>query len=142
MTCKGSTGSGVTLTLSVDATIAKIRNVQLPEWLIQAVDFTGLSNVDWMCSIPGAPKDPGGFSAELFLDTEIALPTVGAIQVATFTIPVQTAGNAVPATLSGSGFISGLGFGNAELNQPLLQTMAFRFDGNGTPPAWTLEAAA
>lgn len=142
MTCKGSTGSGVTLSLSVDTTIAKIRSVQLPEWMAEAVDFTGLSNTSWMCFIPGSPADPGQFVAELYFDSEIAIPTINAVQTATFTFPIQTSGNAVNATLAGSGFVTGLGWPNTAVSEAMTQTLTFKFDGNGTVPAFTLESLA
>ncbi len=141
MACKGSTGSGVTLSLSIDTTIARIRSVQLPEWLAEAVDFTGLGNTDWMCFVPGNPADPGSFTAELFFDSEIAIPTINLVQVATFTFPIQTTGNTTNATLTGTGFVTGLGWPNAAVGGPVLQSGTFKVDGGSAPPAFTLEAA-
>lgn len=141
MACKGSTGSGVTLTLSVDTTIAKVRSAQLPDWVIEAVDFTGLSDLNWMCFIPGSPADPGAFSADLFLNTELAIPTLKVVQIATFTFPIQTPSNAVNATLSGSGFLTSVGWGSAVVNDPMVMPISFKFDGNSQPPSFTLESA-
>jgi hypothetical protein len=139
MSTTGGVGQGVTLSLSVDTVIARVRNVQMPEWITDAVDFSGLNNLDWMQFIAGGLADPGAFVAELFFDTEIALPTIREVQVATFTFPVQTAGNSTLASLTGSGFLISVGWPNAAIAEPMLQSLTFKYDGVGTAPAFTLE---
>lgn len=141
MSCSGGVGQGVTLGLSIDTVIGRVRNVQMPEWLAEAVDFSALDNVDWMCFLPGSLADPGQFVAEVYFDTTIAIPTVNLIQVATFTFPIQNSSNGTKATLTGSGFVTGLGFPNAAIAEPLIQTITFKYDGNGTVPAFSLETA-
>ena len=135
----GGVGQGVTLSLSVDTVIARVRNVQMPEWIADAVDFTSLDELTWMLFLPGSPADPGQFIAELYMDTTLAIPTLRTIQTATFTFPIQDSANATVATLTGSGFITGLGWPNAAVAEPLIQPLTFKFDGNGTGPAFTLE---
>lgn len=139
--CKGSVGQGTTLSLSIDSVIGKVRSVQMPEWLAEAVDFSALDNTDWMCFKPGSLADPGTFTAEVYFDSEIDVPTVNLVQVATFTFPIQTGSNTTAATLVGSGFITGLAFPNAAIAEPMVQTITFKFDGESVVPAFTLEAA-
>ena len=140
MSTIGGVGQGVTLGLSVNATVARLRNVQMPEWLAERVDFTGLDATSWMAFVPGSPTDPGQFTAEAFFDTELAVPTHRIIQTATFTFPIQTAGNTTQATLVGSGFVTGVGYPNAAVAEPMIQTLSFAYEGSvGTPPAFTLE---
>ena len=138
MAIQGGIGSGVVVTLSVDTTIARVRSATLPEWITEAVDFTGLSDLDWMKSKPGGPMDPGTANVELFMDSTLAPPTSKVIQVITFTFPIQTAGNATQATLSGSGFALNVNWGNASINEALMQGFTFKFDGD-TAPAFSLE---
>lgn len=139
MTCRGIVGQGTILTLSVDTIIGSVRNVQMPTWITEAVDFSGLENLDWMCFLPAGLSDPGSFTAEIFLDTTIVIPSIRVVQVATFTFPLTIGTNTTAATLSGSGFITEIGWPNAAIAEPQMQSVTFKYDGNGTPPAFTLE---
>ena len=102
MSTRGGPGQGTTLGLSVDTTIARIRSLQLPSWATQPVDFTGLSDLDWFAFLAADLQDGGTVVAEMYFDTELALPTLRTIQVATLTLPIQTPGNTTPATIVGS----------------------------------------
>lgn len=140
--CKGGTGQGVTLALSIDETIGSVRSLQMPEWVTDAVDFSSLSNTDWMCFLPASLADPGTFTAEIFFDSDLTPPSLRIIQTATITFPIQTVGNVVSAILTGSGFITSLGFPNAAIAEPLIQTITFKYDGEGVVPAFTTESAS
>lgn len=142
MSQKGGPGQGTTLSLSVDTTLARLRTLQAPAWTTAPVDFTGLSDLQWFCLLAADLKDGGAFVADMYFDSEIATPTVRQLQIATITYPIQTAGNAVNAILSGSGFVTQLGFPASLVGEPLIQTLTFQFDGDTQPPAFTLEAAA
>ena len=141
MTCKGSTGLGATLALSVDTTIAKIRNIQLPEFVGDAIDFTGLDASNFMCFLPSKLSDPGVCSWEMFYDSDLVLPTLQLVQTCTIQFPIQTAGNTTKANLVFSGFITSLGWANANVNEPIMQTCTFKLDGNSQVPAYSIEAA-
>ena len=141
MSTKGGVGQGLTASLSVDSTISRLRSVQLPEFVMEPVDFSGLSDLTWMCFLPASLTDPGSAVLEMFMNSEIARPTMGTVQVLTITFPIQTAGNTTNATLSASGFITNLAYPNAAIAEPLIETVTFKLDGNGTTPAFTLEAA-
>ena len=136
----GGVGQGVTLSLSIDAIIGRIRQVQMPAWALDPVDFSSLSEVDWMVFLPGGLADPGLFNADLYFDSTIAIPTLKIIQLATFVFPIQVAGNAVQATLVGSGFINEIAWPNAAIADPMMRSISFKYDGNGTKPAFSLEA--
>ena len=135
----GGVGQGVTLSLSVDSVIGRVRSVQMPEWALDPVDFSSLSELDWMVFLPGGLADPGAFQADIYFDSTIAIPTLKIIQVATFVFPVQVAGNSVLATLTGSGFITSIPWMNAAIAEPMMRGIGFKYDGNGTKPAFTLE---
>ena len=143
MSCVGGVGQGVTLSLDVDGLAVGVRSLQMPEWVSEAVDFSSLDNSDWMCFLPASLADPGIFTAEIYFQTEQDLPSLKLVQVATITFPIQDAlgaGNVAKASLVGSGFVTSVGFPNAAIAEPMITTMSFKYDGNGTVPAFTKEA--
>lgn len=139
MSTTGGPGQGLTLALSVDATLSRLRSIQLPDWVTEPVDFTGLSELDWFNFLAATLQDGGQFTAEFYLNTEIALPTLRTVQEATITFAKQTPGSASGAIITGSGFITRLGHPNAVTGEPLIQTLDFKYDGIDTNPSWALE---
>lgn len=135
----GGVGQGVTLGLSVDSVIGRVRSLQMPEWILDAVDFSSLGELDWMTFLPGGLADPGAFVADIYFDSTIVIPTLKIIQIATITFPVQVTGNSVLATLTGSGFNTGIGWPNAAVADPLMRQLTFKYDGNSQKPAFTVE---
>lgn len=140
MSTKGGPGQGATLGLSVDTTLSRLRSIQLPNHTTEPVDFSGLADTTWFCFLAATLKNGGQFTAEMYHNTEIAIPTVGTIQTATITLPLQTSGNGTQWSLQGTGFVVDLGLPNAAIGEPLIQTIVFQFDGDGTAPTVTIEA--
>lgn len=140
MSCKGDTGQGATLGLSVTEAVGRIRSMQLPEWAMEKIDMSALDSVDWRCYTPGDITDPGDLTAEAIFDTELTPPTPGTIEDATVTFPLQIDTNAIPATLIGSGFITNTGLPNMAIGELMVQSITFAYDGNVTPPTYTPEA--
>lgn len=138
----GGVGQGVVVSFSVDTAIGKVRSAQLPEEIAAAVDFTSLDEIDFMAFCPGSPSDGGQMVLDIFFDTTLALPTTRLVQVVTVTFPIQVAGNASQAVYTASGFITNLGYPNAQSAQPLMQGLTFKIDGVGTEPAFSLETLA
>lgn len=141
MACKGDTGQGATLTLSVTGAVGRIRTMQLPTWAMEKIDMTALDSVDWMCSTPGDITDPGELTAEVIFDSEIAVPAPGTIEDATVDFPIQIDTNVSAATLVGSGFLTETQLPNMATNELMVMNITFAYDGNGTVPAFTPEAA-
>lgn len=141
MSVKGGPGQGATLALTGDTAIMRLRTLQLPDWLSEAVDFSGLSDLVWLCFLPANLIDGGQFIAEFYHDTEMAVPTNNLVQDATITLPIQTAGNTTPWDLVGSGFVTNLGLPQAVIGEPLISTTTFKYDGLGTVPLISLESA-
>ena len=141
MSTKGGPGQGATLGLSVDTTLSRLRSIQLPNHSTEPVDFSGLSDTTWFCFLAASLKNGGQFVAEMYMNSEIAIPTVGTVQTATITLPIQTSGNGTAWDIEGTGFITDLGLPNAAVGEPLIQTVTFQFDGNTTAPTVTIEAA-
>ena len=141
MSTTGGPGQGLTLALSTDTVLSRLRNVQLPNWSTDAVDFTGLSDLEWFQYLGATLKDGGVVTADAYFNSEIVRPTLRVVQDITITFAIQTAGNTTNAVLTGSGFVIDVGFPSAAVGEPMIETIAFRFDGRGTPPAFTAEAA-
>ena len=93
MAAYGGPGQGSQLILSVDAVIGRIRGLQLPSWTSPEVDFSALSDLIWFQFLPATLSDGGVFVAEIYLDTDIVLPTVRTPQLSEIRLPIQTAGN-------------------------------------------------
>lgn len=142
MSCKGDTGHGATLLLSVSGAIGRIRTMQLPTWAMESIDMTALDSVDWMCSTPADVADPGELTAEVIFDTEVEIPGLGTIEDATVSFPIMTSTNTGAATFTGSGFLSQNQLPNIESNALMTLNITFKYDGNGTVPTFTAEAAS
>ena len=140
MATTGGPGQGLTLSLSVDATLSRLRSIQLPEWSTEPVDFTGLSDLEWFQYLAASLKDGGIFNAELYMNTEIVVPTVRVVQEATITFAKQTPASANGAVLTGSGFIVGVGFPFASVGEPMIQPVTFKYDGIDTKPTFVPES--
>ena len=141
MSLLGGPGQGGVLALSLDTTISRVRSIQLPDWSTEPVDFTGLSDLEWFQFIAATLKNGGLLVAECYFNTEIARPSVRVVQQATYTFPIQTAGNGTAGVLVGSGFVTNVGFPNAAVGEPMMETISFQFDGVGTKPSYTTEVA-
>ena len=139
MSATGGPGQGLTLSLSVDTTISRLRNIQLPEWSTDPVDFTGLSDLDFYKFLAATLVDGGVFTAECYFNTEIARPTPRVVQTATITFAKQNALSAAAAVLSGSGFVIGVGYPNAAVGEPMIEQITFKFDGIETKPTFVPE---
>ena len=140
MSLTGGPGQGLTLALSEDTVISRLRNIQLPEHSTDPVDFTGLSDVDWFRYLAATLVDGGVFTAECYFDTEIARPTPRLVQTAIITFAKQTAASAAGAILTGSGFVVGVGYPNVAVGEPMIEAITFKFDGIEIPPTFTPEA--
>lgn len=139
MSILGGPGQGLTMSLDVDTTLSRLDTIQLPSWSTEAVDFTGLSELDWFQKIGATLQDGGQFRSEHFFNSEINIPTLRIVQVASITFPLQNVASGGPGFLTGSGFIVELGWPSADTGQPMMQSLAFEYDGVGTPPVWSPE---
>ena len=139
MSTSGGPGQGITLALSSDTTISRLRSLQLPELSSEPVDFTGLSDLNYFQFLAASLSDGGVLVAEMYFNSEIDRPNLRVVQNATVTFAKQTPGSTAGATLTGSGFVIGVGMPTAITGEPLIETLTFKFDGVGTPPTFTKE---
>ena len=137
----GDTGQGATLVLATTGTVGCVRSAQLPDWAMEKVDASCLETTEFMRYIPSDLTDPGDIVMEVVFDATIAIPTPGTVEDITVTFPIGDPTNTVPATLTGSGFISNTGMPNMAIGELMMLTITFSFDGD-TGPAYSVEAAA
>ena len=140
MSTTGGPGQGLTLALSGDTSLSRLRNIQLPTWATDPVDFTGLSDLDWFRYLAATLVDGGVFTAESYFNTEIPRPTPRLVQTATITFAKQTPDSVASAILSGSGFVVEVGYPAVAMGEPMIETVTFKFDGISIPPAFSIEA--
>lgn len=132
----GSTGQGTTVSLSGGGAVACLRSLTLPEWSMEEIDSSCLSDTGFGKKIVGDLIDAGqvSFMAVFELGDAPMTPT-GLQDTITITFPIPTDGNA-GGTLSGTGFISSCKLPDVEINGLLEQEVTFTFDGD-TGPVWT-----
>ena len=139
----GRTGQGVAIVLPGGA-VGRMRSIQLPEWTMERVDATSIENNNgFMNYVSGDLADPGQIVAEVIFDPALATPLMGGCGgTTTVTFPLtlcRETPNSTPATLSGTGFVTVLGFPNMAVNELMILTVTISFDGE-TGPAFTAES--
>ena len=134
----GDTGQGTTVDLSITGAIGVCyRSIQLPTWVQEKIDASCLSTIGFMRYIPADVTDPGELTLEAIFDPTDDLPVFGQVEDITITLPVGTAGNTA-ATITGSGFITSDQLPSLALNELMMLTLTFAFDGD-TGPLFTPE---
>ena len=137
----GDTGQGMVVTLATTGAVGCARSIQLPDWVMEKIDASCLDTTGFMRYIPSDLTDPGDVVMETIFAATNDIPEPGTIEDITITFPIGDEANTVAATLTGSGFISTTGMPNAAMNELMVLTLTFSFDGD-TGPAYTVEAAA
>lgn len=137
----GDTGVGMTITLATTGAIGCIQTAQLPDWAMEKLDATCLDSTGFIRYIPGDLTDPGDVTMNAIFNAANDIPEPGTVEDITITFPIGDSANSVAATLTGSGFISSVTLPNAAVNELMMLTVVFSFDGD-TGPAYTQEAAS
>ena len=132
----GTTGQGTTVAFTTLGAVACLRSLTLPEWSMESIDASCLSDTGFMKKIAGDLVDAGEVSMtvvfELTDNLEQFIPD-GVQDTITITFP--TAG-ATSGILTGTGYITSVTAPDMQINQLLEQTITFTFDGE-TGPAYT-----
>jgi hypothetical protein len=136
----GDTGQGATLVFETSSALGRIRSMQLPDWVMEAIEATGLEDTGFGKKIPGDLTDAGEASITAVFDATEAIATPGTVETLTVTFPIGTAGNTTAATMAGTGFISTVGLPNMITGELMELTYTFTYDGD-TGPAFTVESA-
>ena len=124
-----ATQTGLGTTFSVGGTGGCIRSVTLPEFSQEAIDVSCLDSTGFMEKIKAGLADPGECSATVLWEDDYTPPTIGDESTLTITLPDSS-------TFSGSGWVSGISHGSAEVGSVIECTITFTFDG-ATGPTFT-----
>ena len=98
-------GTGTTIGFGTSGFSAEILNVDGASMTREVIDTSHMGTTTWRTFIPGDLSDPGEVTFEFHFDPDAQPPINGAAEPITITFPLP-AGQATPATLVGSGFIS------------------------------------
>ena len=119
----GQTGSGTTV--SGFGPSGCVRSITLPTFSIESIDASCLEDTGFMKKLPSNLIDGGQCTVTGIFNTPVA-PSPAQVN-ATITFPNGS-------SISGSGFVSEVDNGAAEIGSLMEQTVTFVFDGD-TPPA-------
>tara|TARA_R110002051_G_scaffold24381_1_gene60574 strand:+ start:3429 stop:3860 length:432 start_codon:yes stop_codon:yes gene_type:complete len=139
----GDTGQGATVKF-IGNSIAMVRTMTLPDWTVDKIDASILTDTGFMRYVPGDLADPGELQLELVFDPAIdLLELAGCGETILIEWPINpcrsNTPNTIPATLTGTGFVSTISYGNLALNELNTMTLTFTYDG-GVGPAFTVES--
>ncbi len=136
----GITGLGATMVLSQTGAVGIIQSIQLPNWVSQKVDFSGIQNTEFMTYNPGVITDPGDVVASVFFDPRLEIKSNGVVEDCTVTLPKLNAAASAGGIIAGSGFMIGKQMPNLAINEAALMSVTFSYDGK-TGPTYTKEPA-
>jgi hypothetical protein len=132
----GSTGQGTSVAFTTAGAVACLRSLTLPEWSMEEIESSCLSDTGFGKKIVGDLVDAGSVSMTMVFElTDSPMTPDGVNDTLTITFPTPPAG-ATGATLSGTGFISSCSLPEVTIGGLLEQTVVFVFDGE-TGPTWT-----
>lgn len=132
----GSTGQGTSVAFTTAGAVACLRSLTLPEWSMEEIESSCLSDTGFGKKIVGDLVDAGNVSMTMVFELDDSPMTPdGVNDTLTITFPTPPAG-ATGATLSGTGFISSCTLPEVTIGGLLEQTVVFTFDGE-TGPTWT-----
>ena len=133
----GSTGQGTTVTFTSAGAIACLRSLTLPEWSMEEIESSCLSDTGFGKKIVGDLVDAGNVSltAVFPLDGSPLTPD-GTNDTITIVFPIPDGGT-TGGILTGTGFISSCTLPEVTIGGLLEQTVVFTFDGE-TGPTWTV----
>lgn len=135
----GDTGQGATVVFETTGLVGCPRSLQLPEWVMEAIEATCLADTGFTKKIPGDITDAGESAIVAVFDASLVLPVNGVVETFTITFPIGNPSNTVAATLAGTGFLSTVGLPNMATNELMELNLTFTFDGD-TGPAFTIES--
>lgn len=130
----GTTGQGTTVAFTTAGAVACARSITLPEFSMEVIDSSCLSDTGFTKKIAGDLTDAGEVQVEMVYELVDDIYVPDGVQD-TITITFPDAGTTA-GSLSGTGFISGNSLPSIEINGLLTQSVTFTFDGQ-TGPTYT-----
>lgn len=133
-----STGQGTTVALTTGGSVTCARSITLPEWSMETIDASCLSDTGFMKKIAADLTDGGEVQVTVVfeLDDEPFAPS-GTQDTITVTLP--SAGT-TGGILTGTGFVTSCTLPSVEIGGLLEQSFTFTFDGI-TGPTYTAGTA-
>ena len=117
-----ATQTGLGTTASFGGTGGCVRSVTLPEFSQEAIDVSCLDSTGFMEKIKAGLADAGEVSCTVLWEDDYVPPTIGADVAVTITLPDG-------AIFAGSGWVSSVSFGSAEVGSVIEATVTVTFDG-------------
>ena len=142
------TGAGATVTFSGTSFAAKIKNAQLPQWMIDDLEKSTLDTTGYKEYVPSDLVEPGEVQITALFPTSFTIPTVAATvtETCTITFPLRkvastttTSNETTAANIAGSGYFKSFNFPNLQLGTLQECTFIFKYDGV-TGPTFTASA--
>lgn len=121
-----ATQTGLGTTISFGGTGGCVRSVTLPEFSQEAIDVSCLDSTGFMEKIKAGLADAGEVSAVCLWEDNYSPPGIGDDVSVTITLPDG-------AIFAGSGWVSGVSFGSAEVGSVIECTITVTFDGETGP---------
>ena len=135
-------GTGATLTLATTTTTNWLMaSADLGTSAIPAVDDSHLGTTNFRTKLPGDLEEPGTFTFVIQVNSTIAAPITGVVELCTITAPIHTSGNTTNATWTATGFIMSVQRTVYEVDGLQVYTIIFQCDGKSTEPTFTVESA-
>lgn len=138
MAITGDTGHGFTMTFATSGLTVLMRELDLPEEVIQIIDASYVGDAS-VLKLPGDTTDHGEFSGRYVFNPTAARPALGTVETITFTFPKMLTASSAPANLAGTGFMHKRKLPNLQSNQLQEGTFGGVFNGD-TGPTFTAEA--
>ncbi len=138
MAIEGFHAQGTTVTLTTGGSIGCVRSVSLPEFTVEAIDASCLSDAagSFMKKLSGGLID-GGEVQVTAVSTGSPIDPDGSQDTITIVVPAAVAGSSngthTGYTLSGTGFVSSSSGGSLEINGLMENSFTFVFDGETGP---------
>lgn len=142
------TGASATVSFSGTTFAAKIKNVQLPTWMVDDLEKSTLDTTAYKEYVPSDLVEPGEVSITCLFPTSFDLPVIAATvtETCTITFPLRkvastttTSNETTAANIAGSGYFKSFSLPNLQLGTLQEATFVFKFDG-GTGPTFSKSA--
>lgn len=136
-TAKPDTGHGATLTLSTNSGSYKIRAIPKNlEESLPVVDISHLGTTGPRETMPGDLTELGEIEVDILFEAVTGMPSIGTVETATITFPLQSTGATTAANIAGTAFIRMRAFPSLQTNGEMLAKIGIKYDG-ATGPTFT-----
>lgn len=142
------TGAGATISFSGTTFAVKVKNMQLPQWMVDDLEKSTLDTASYKEYVPSDLVEPGEVVVTCLFPTSFELPVIAATvtETCTITFPLRkvastttTSNETTAANIAGTGYFKAFQLPNLQLGTLQEGSFTFKFDG-GTGPTFTKSA--